>query len=185
MQRDIDPRARDAVAMHRSTTDDQAARVPRGRARRRRLAAAVVAALALALAAAACAPPGSPGGGTASDVVSATNADRAAAGLGPLAWSDELQSRAQTRAGEIAASGTLVHADLGAWMSDPSMGAWSSLGENLLMAPAGTNGFQAEDTWMASPPHRANLLGAFTHTGVGVVTDGAGRVWMVQLFGTR
>ena len=141
--------------------------------------------MALALAAAACAPPGSPGTATG-DAANAINQDRGAAGLGGLAWDDQLSGLAQTHANELAAAGVLWHSDLGAWLGLPWMSAWRSLGENLLQAAPGTNSYSAEDMWMASPPHRANILnGGFNRVGVGAATDGAGRVWMVALFGTR
>lgn len=150
------------------------------RARRWRTIAPLVAVVALALAAAACAPAGSSGGGYAGDVVNAMNQDRAAAGMGPLAWDSQLAGYAQNHAGEIARSGSLWHSNLSAWIS-----GWRSLGENLLMAPAGTSSYAAEDMWMASAPHRANILGGFNRVGVGIVTDGAGREWLVAVFGAR
>ncbi len=158
----------------------------RRRARRRRVVAPVVAVVALALAAAACAPPGSPGSGATGDMVTAVNQDRAAAGLAPLTWDDQLYRLAQSHAADIAASGSLWHSDLAGWLATPWMSSWRSLGENLLVAPPGTNAFSAEDMWMASAPHRANILdGGFNRIGVGVVVDGSGRVWMVALFGAR
>jgi uncharacterized protein YkwD len=152
----------------------------------RRIVGPLVAVVALALTAAACAPPGGSGSSAPADAATAVNQDRAAAHLGGLAWDDQLSRLAQSHAQEIAASGTLWHSDLNAWMSAPWMVGWRSLGENLLVAPPGTNGFAAEDIWMGSPPHRANILnGAFNRIGVGVAVDGAGRVWMVAEFGTR
>jgi uncharacterized protein YkwD len=142
--------------------------------------------VALALAAAACAPPGSPGSGATGDMVQAVNQDRAASGLGGLGWDTQLAGLAQSHAQEIAASNSLWHSDLGAWLSLPWMSGWRGLGENLLVAPPGTNSWSAEDTWMASGPHRANILnGGFNRIGVGVFVDGGGRVWMVAEFGTK
>jgi uncharacterized protein YkwD len=154
--------------------------------RRWRIFAPVVAVVAVALAAAACAPPGSPGSGATGDMVQAMNQDRGANGLGGLGWDDQLYRLAQAHAQEIAASGYLWHSDLAGMINTPWMADWWSLGENLLVAGPGTNAFTAEDMWMASGPHRANILnGGFNRVGVGVVTDGAGRVWMVALFGAR
>src|SRR4029079_16869807 len=156
------------------------------RARRWRIAAPVVAVVALALAAADCSPPGSPGSGATGDMVQAVNQDRAASGLGGLGWDGQLAGLAQTHAREIAASGTLWHSDLRAWLRPAAMNGWRSLGENLLVAPAGTNAWSAEDMWMGSGPHRANILnGGFNRIGVGVFVDGGGRVWLVAEFGTR
>jgi uncharacterized protein YkwD len=119
-------------------------------------------------------------------MVQAVNADRAAAGLGPLAWNDQLYGLAQNHANEIAASGTLWHSDLAGWISAPWMSGWRSLGENLAQGSPGMTASQIEDMWMGSGPHRANILnGGFNSIGVGVTVDGAGRIWMVALFGTR
>ena len=140
----------------------------------------------MALAAAACAPPGSPGSGATGDMVQAINQDRgrpaSAASPGTTSSTDLAQGHAQ----DIAASGFLWHSDLAGGIAAPWMAGWRSLGENLLVAGPGTNAFTAEDMWMASAPHRANILnGGFNRVGVGVVVDGAGRVWMVALFGAR
>jgi uncharacterized protein YkwD len=147
--------------------------------------APVIAAAAIALACAACFP--QPGAGSlGGDSLTAMNQDRAASGLGGLAWDSGLAGVAQSHAQAMANSGSLWHSDLGWLISQPSMAGTWSMGENLLMAGGGTNGYSAEDMWMGSPPHRANILnGAFNRVGVGVVTDGAGRVWMVALFGAR
>jgi uncharacterized protein YkwD len=139
----------------------------------------------LALAAAACAPPGSPGSGATGDVVSAVNQDRAMAGLPPLAWDDGLYKLATNHANEIAASQSLWHSDLATWLTLPWMQNWRSLGENLI---SGSNltGWSAEDQWMASAPHRANILNPyFNRIGVGVKVDSAGRAWIVALFGAE
>jgi uncharacterized protein YkwD len=119
-------------------------------------------------------------------MVQAINDDRAAAGLGGVAWDGQLAQLAQSHAEEIAASGSLWHSDLGGWLASPWMNGWRALGENVLVAAPGTNAFGAEDMWMGSGPHRANILnGTFDHVGVGVKVDGSGRVWMVALFGAR
>jgi uncharacterized protein YkwD len=158
----------------------------RRRTRRWRIVAPLVAVVALALAAAACAPPGSPGSGATGDMVQAVNQSRAAAGLAPLAWDSQLGALAQSHADEIAASGTLWHSDLAGWLASPFMAGWTSLGENLLLGPPGTTSWTAEATWMQSAPHRANILNAgFNRMGLGVVIDGAGRIWMVAEFGSR
>lgn len=154
--------------------------------RRWRIVAPFVAVVAVALAAAACAPAGSPGSGATGDMVEAINQDRGANGLGGLAWDDQLSRLAQSHAEEIAASGSLWHSDLGSWLTSPWMASWRSLGENLAQGGPGANAWDLEDMWMGSSPHRANILnGGFNHVGVGVAVDGAGRVWMVALFGAR
>ncbi len=152
----------------------------------RRLAPVALAAI-LTLSAAACAPTGgNGGGGVTGDVVASVNQDRAAHGLAPLAWDQQLTAYAQSWAGRIAAAGDLVHTDLGGLMRLPYMASWWTMRENLLYAPAGTSGADAENLWMASSPHQANILDPdVNYIGVGAVYDGAGRVWMVAEFGAR
>jgi uncharacterized protein YkwD len=155
----------------------------------RRLAPVALAAM-LTLSAAACAPPGGNGGGggggITSDVAASINQDRAAQGLPPLAWDPQLAAYAQSWAGHIAAAGALIHTDLQGLMNLPYMASWWTMRENLLYAPAGTGGADAENLWMASPPHQANILDPqVNYVGVGAVYDGSGRVWMVAEFGAR
>ncbi|MGA8039539.1 MAG: CAP domain-containing protein, partial [Acidimicrobiia bacterium] len=56
---------------------------------------------------------------------------------------------------------------------------WSAAGENV-----GTGGSVGSifDALVGSSGHRANMLGDYTHMGVGVFVDGAGRLWAVHLF---
>jgi uncharacterized protein YkwD len=164
--------------------DADRAALRRRSARRWRRFAPVAALAAIALVAAACAPPSNPGTPTG-DVANAVNADRANSGLPGVGWDDQLYTLAQQHANDIAASQSLWHSDLSGLISSPYMYAWSSLGENLAEAPAGTSGSQIEAMWMGSGPHRANILnGGFNRIGVGWANAG-GRVWVVALFGTR
>ena len=59
------------------------------------------------------------------------------------------------------------------------------MGENLLVGPAMSGG-AAEDLWMNSPGHRANILNpSFNHIGVAATQDSSGRWWYVAEFGAR
>ena len=58
---------------------------------------------------------------------------------------------------------------------DPNWRAW---GENVGVGPTPQS---VEAAFMASPPHRANILGNFTHMGVGVVIAN-GRIWVTERF---
>ena len=134
---------------------------------------------------AACAPPGSPGSGITGDVVGAMNADRAAAGLGPLSWDDQLGLYSGAWASHLAATGVMEHTDLAALMGLPYMSSWRTMGENLLVGPA-MSGAAAEDAWMNSPNHRASILNpSFNHIAVATAQDAAGRWWYVAEFGAR
>jgi uncharacterized protein YkwD len=54
--------------------------------------------------------------------------------------------------------------------------AWQAFGENVGVGPTPE---AIEAALMASPPHRANILGNFTHMGVGAVIAN-GTVWLTE-----
>ena len=59
----------------------------------------------------------------------------------------------------MAATGSLVHQDIGSTINGTS---FFTMGENILVGPAGYSPDQMETAWMNSPTHRANILnGAF------------------------
>jgi hypothetical protein len=117
-------------------------------------------------------------GDTAADLSAMTNANRAAAGLRPLAAAGDLQSLAQSRATEMAKSGKLAHTtNLGTKVS-----GWKRLGENVGRGP---NLRDIETAFMASPSHRENILDpGFTQFGVGVTWDGKEYFYVAVIFRT-
>ena len=117
-------------------------------------------------------------GDTAADLSAMTNADRAAAGLRPLATAGDLQSLAQSRANEMAKGGRIAHTtNLGTRVS-----GWKRLGENVGRGP---NLRDIETAFMASPSHRENILDpAFTQFGVGVTWDGREYFYVAVIFRT-
>jgi uncharacterized protein YkwD len=145
--------------------------------------------LGLAVAVSACGPTvssSSTGGGFEDGVIAAMNQDRAAAGLGPLAWDGQLGPMAQNWSDQIAASGNLVHSNLGGAISASYMSAWRSLAENLLVAGGDLTPAGAESMWMNSPEHRANILNpSMDYVGIGTARDASGRLWVVAEFGAR
>lgn len=105
------------------------------------------------------------------DIHEATNAERAKHGLAPLARSRCLD--AQGWSAHLAYEGRLQHSDTGRLMADCGL---TAAAENIAFnVPAG----ELVAEWMASPGHRANILGPYTSMGVGM--DGA---YAVQQFGT-
>jgi uncharacterized protein YkwD len=114
------------------------------------------------------------------------NADRARAGLGPLAWDDALAGVARGHSLDMAAHGFFGHVS-------PTTGSAADrmrrAGVDAMLilenvARAFTPG-EAERGLMNSPGHRANILNRdATHVGVGVAFDGSsGRELLVtQLF---
>ncbi len=74
----------------------------------------------------------------------------------------------------MAGQGSLSHSDLGRFLPP-----WSAAGENVGMGGSVSSLF---DALKASPGHRANMLGGYTHFGVGVWVDGSGNLWTTHIF---
>lgn len=91
--------------------------------------------------------------GVAKEIFDATNAEREAAGLSPLVWSDELARAADIRAEEIITTFSHTRPD------GTKCYALSSLvaGENIIRGPHAT-GSEMVAHWMDSDGHRANIL---------------------------
>lgn len=91
------------------------------------------------------------------------NADRTAAGLGPLSWSPCLASIAAQNAQRMAAQGFISHAngvtlDLGCHLD-------LRAGENVGYTTGGMNDALLNSMFMNSPEHRANILGQYRYVG--------------------
>ena len=114
-----------------------------------------------------------------------TNSIRAQYRLPPLSWDPALAAAARAHAGRLLReSGPLEHQNPG----EPDLVAraaqagahFSTVSENL--ARRGTTPAELEQTWMATPVHRTNLLDPhLTSTGVGVLVWN-GRLYAVQDF---
>ena len=154
---------RDAVAPVRATTS------------RSRSIVALLAVLALVLAAAGCMP------AAERTFFDRTNALRATEHVPLLAEQDILTAKAEAWAQHMAATGRLEHSVLTADLGDL---VWTMLGENVGMSgPTSDTLLTIHNMFVASPEHRANLVNSqYTHMGVGVATDSAGRVWVSEVF---
>jgi len=109
----------------------------------------------------------------------AIDVERTSRGLAPLVPDPTISGEAQLWSGGMALFGTLVHdhnfsAEIAA--ADP---AWRAAGENVGEGPSPAS---VEAALMASPEHRANILGDYTHMGVGAFVDGNGTVWVTERF---
>jgi len=114
----------------------------------------------------------------------AINHDRAANGLPQLTWSPKLANNAGTWAHQMSNAGSLFHQNLGALLGSPDYNGYSTLGENILVGPGSMSASSIEAAWMASPPHRANILSrSFNIVGIGYYRGPDGRLWAVQEFG--
>lgn len=111
---------------------------------------------------------------------SLTNQSRAAAGLAPLAYDPAAVSVARGWAAELARSGQLRHnPNLVAQVDAHVTNRWTRVGENVGYSATVD---QVHGAYMASPGHRANILGDFNRVGVGAAYDATGRLWTTVVF---
>jgi uncharacterized protein YkwD len=114
------------------------------------------------------------------------NAERAAAGLAPLALSAELSAAAQAQSDAMAFTGVISHVGADGRgpaqrISDAGYG-WLRCGENIAVGQ--TTPEEAMAFWMGSTPHRANILDpGMRELGVGYlwVDGGYGHYWTITL----
>ena len=120
----------------------------------------------------------------AAEVLRLVNVERARQNLSPLSGANsELTKAAQKRAGEIDRRFSHTRPNGKQWYTvydEFNVGNWSRRGENIAEGYATPAAVIA--AWMNSPGHRANILGQYTHMGVGVRQNGNGRLAWVQLF---
>ncbi|HEX4581216.1 MAG TPA: CAP domain-containing protein [Acidobacteriaceae bacterium] len=119
----------------------------------------------------------------ASQLMQATNQDRAQHGLEPLRWDPALARAAQAHAGQMVRHGELSHQ----YDGEPELvkragqnGAhFSTVAENIAVASTPQ---VVESEWMHSPPHRHNILDPrLTTVGIGLVRQG-NNLWAVEDF---
>lgn len=108
------------------------------------------------------------------DLLNATNAFRAQNGLSPLSMNTQLNNSAQNKAQHMVTNDYWAHnAPDGTtpwYFFDASGYNYSRAGENLAYGFATSQ--DAVNGWIASPSHRANMLGDYQDVGFGFV-DGA------------
>jgi len=113
-----------------------------------------------------------------SQMVGLVNSARANGGLPALEHHDGLASVAQSWASHMAEAKRLSH--------NPSTGAqipsgWSSWAENVAFVSS-PSANKLHRSFMDSPPHRANIMGSYTHIGVGYAQSSDGTGWVVEVF---
>lgn len=106
------------------------------------------------------------------------NAHRANAGLPALVWSDALTQAAYVRAMECAQLFSHTRPNGTAWWT---VNSTIMYGENLSFNYFNCNSVVA--AWMASPTHKANILGPFRTMGVAGYQAPNGNVYFAQEFG--
>ena len=124
----------------------------------------------------------------AAEVLRLTNAERAVRLRRSLRGTNAgLNAAAQKRAKEIASNlpSSFGHTrpDSRAWSTvseEYPLGQWVFIGENV--AYGQTTPERVVKAWMDSKGHKENILGSYTHMGVGVYQDSAGTYYWCQLF---
>ena len=102
---------------------------------------------------------------TVASLLSRLNAVRARYGLAALKLDATLEAGAQRQAAYCSQTGALIHGNAAE-----------------ILAQNGSGFDVALDQWLASPAHRALLLGRYTSVGVGVRVDSYGRAWCAVRF---
>ena len=120
------------------------------------------------------APSGSSNSGYEADFEQLINSHRANNGLSALISDSNLDSEARSWSQTMATTGNFEHSDISRFL-----GPWSSVGENIAYGGSVTSMFNG---LVASSGHNANMLGDFTHFGIGVWVDGNGTLWTTHVF---
>ncbi|WP_424888755.1 CAP domain-containing protein [Streptomyces sp. XH2] len=135
------------------------------------------------------ASPMTPGGlaRLTAEVAALTNAERAAAGLRPLAADHRLAAAAQAHSDDMVARDFYAHTSpegTEPWDRARAAGApHPGIGENI--ACGQRSAAEVVQGWMDSPGHRANILKPdFAYIGVGYATGSRAGTYWTQLFGT-
>lgn len=107
--------------------------------------------------------------------VALLNDERIAAGLSPLVPYDDLVDDAIVHTAAMMAHGDIYHSsDLTNFTT-----GWQSIGENVGYGP---NVTKLHKAFMASPTHRANIMGDYDRVGVASEVDPNGRIYVTVLF---
>lgn len=116
-------------------------------------------------------------------VLAETNRERKAAELAELTLDETLTKAAREYAATMAAANQLGH-EVGGKDFPTRLKAtgfqFRSGAENVARGPKTPKA--AVESWMASEPHKANLLGDFTEIGLGTATAADGTRYWVQIF---
>lgn len=111
------------------------------------------------------------------EFVALINQSRSGAGLAPLSVHNDLVIGARNHTAEMISAGNIFHSS-SAQLSAVTTG-WKVLGENVGRGP---NPGVLHSAFLASPSHKANILGAFDRVGVGVAHDAGGKLYVTVIF---
>jgi uncharacterized protein YkwD len=110
-------------------------------------------------------------------VLGKINQVRSNAGLGPVAIDPTISTISRDWSQQMASGGFFSHRPSGQ-LSAMLPAGWREWGENIASAP---DIFWAQSSLERSPGHYANMVGNFTHVGIGVYVTGQ-KVWVTQNF---
>lgn len=110
-----------------------------------------------------------------SEFLALLNQEREAAGLRQLALYDDLLDDARAHTIKMVDAGQIFHS------TDLTVIAtgWQALGENVGYGPTVT---KLHNAFMASPSHRANIMGNYDRVGIAVENDGNGVIYVTVMF---
>lgn len=111
------------------------------------------------------------------EFVSLINQSRTSAGLAPLSVHGDLVTGARNHTARMIPTGTIFHST-SEQLSSVTTG-WLVLGENV---GKGGSTSSLHSAFMASPSHKANILGDFDRVGVGVGHDDGGKLYVTVIF---
>lgn len=111
------------------------------------------------------------------DMLAKINAARASEGLPALSSHGTLVSHARAHSKEMADANSIFHTSNATLKSLVS--GWQKIGENVGRGP---NVSTLHAAFMASSGHRANIMGDFTHAGVGTYVTDDGMMYVTVVF---
>jgi uncharacterized protein YkwD len=116
----------------------------------------------------------------AADLLNRMNDERAARGLGPLAWNASLATYAANWSRTMGTS-NLHHSNIGALLGAST---FDYVGENIATGSKGVTAGALHVAWMHSQEHRDNILSpGFQSVGIGVYCAANGSMWATTEFG--
>lgn len=120
------------------------------------------------------------------------NEKRAQNGLGPLAWSDELEKVARLHSEDMAEFDYFSHRSPNGKMvsdraDDARVGKWRAIGENIAFNRGYSDPVtKAVELWLNSPSHKNNMMsGTWKESAIGVAIAADGSYYFTQVFLTR
>ncbi|WP_309112653.1 CAP domain-containing protein [Saccharothrix sp.] len=118
------------------------------------------------------------------EIFDRVNAERAARGLAPVSWNEELAAVAAQWSRHMAATGRFEHQDTRALLGREDLAGFVAIGENIFRSTGPVPAGAVHAGWMRSPGHRANVLNpGWDRVGIGVFCADDGSVWATQEFG--